>query len=316
MINYILLIVVFIVTMLGCFLYYHSKLKLVNQIDNEINEENIRLQQKKEILQNEIETLQNDVISWKFKLDIAQNDIDEQIAIYKDKKYSIANKELQDSIACLQGIYNEEIKKYNDEYRKTMYEASSELNKLINSKSENLKSIDNKIQEQKSIINAIIADNKRRFEQENNQQFYMLILSDQDKQEIAKLREITPYLRNPEPLNKVIWKVYYEKPYTDLIGRVVGSGAHTGIYKITNIRNNMCYVGQAVNIADRWKTHIKRGIGAEPLVNNKLYPAMLSFGVENFTFEIIEECERSQLNEKEDYWQDYFGAKEFGYSIR
>ena len=197
-----------------------------------------------------------------------------------------------------------------------MYEASSELNKLINSKSENLKSINNKIQEQKSIINAIIADNKRRFEQENKQQFYILVLSDQDKQEIAKLREITPYLRNPEPLNKVIWKVYYEKPYTDLIGRVVGSGAHTGIYKITNVQNNMCYIGQAVNIADRWKTHIKRGIGAEPLVNNKLYPAMLSFGVENFTFEIIEECERSQLNEKEDYWQDYFGAKEFGYSIR
>lgn len=288
----------------------------MNQIDNEINEENIRLQQKKEILQNEIETLQNDVISWKSKLNIAENDIDEQIAIYKERKYDIANKELQDNIAYLQNVYDKEIKKYNDEYRKTMYEASSELNKLINSKSENLKSIDNKIQEQKSIINAIIADNKRRFEQENNQQFYMLVLSDQDKQEITKLREITPYLRNPEPLNKVIWKVYYEKPYTDLIGRVVGSGAHTGIYKITNVQNNMCYIGQAVNIADRWKTHIKRGIGAEPLVNNKLYPAMLSFGVENFTFEIIEECERSQLNEKVDYWQDYFGAKEFGYSIR
>lgn len=49
---------------------------------------------------------------------------------------------------------------------------------------------------------------------------------------------------------------------------------HTGIYKITNIENKMCYVGQAANIADRWKTHIKRGIGAEAPINNKLYPAM------------------------------------------
>lgn len=64
----------------------------------------------------------------------------------------------------------------------------------------------------------------------------------------------------------------------------------------------MCYVGQAANIADRWKTHIKRGLGAEPLVNNKLYPAMIKYGVENFTFEIIEECERNKLNEREDYW--------------
>ena len=87
-------------------------------------------------------------------------------------------------------------------------------------------------------------------------------------------------------------------------------------YKITNIENGMCYVGQAVNIADRWKQHIKRGIGAETPTRNKLYPAMLAFGVENFTFEIVEECEREKLNERELYWQEYFGAKEFGYSIK
>jgi hypothetical protein len=57
------------------------------------------------------------------------------------------------------------------------------------------------------------------------------------------LREITPYLRDQEPLNKVIWKVYYEKPTSDLIGRVIGSGTHTGIYKITNLHNGKCYVG-------------------------------------------------------------------------
>jgi hypothetical protein len=29
---------------------------------------------------------------------------------------------------------------------------------------------------------------------------------------------------------------------------------------------------------------------------------MLSLGVENFTFEIVEECDRTLLNEREDYW--------------
>jgi group I intron endonuclease len=96
----------------------------------------------------------------------------------------------------------------------------------------------------------------------------------------------------------------------------VGAGVHTGIYKITNIKNNMCYVGQAANIAERWRQHIKRGIGAEAPTRNKLYPAMLSFGVENFTFEIVEECSRDSLNDREDYWQDYFHAKDFGYSIK
>ena len=110
--------------------------------------------------------------------------------------------------------------------------------------------------------------------------------------------------------------MYYEKPYTDLVGRVVGSGVHCGIYKITNLQNKRCYIGQSANIAERWRQHIKRGVGAEAATRNKLYTAMKAYGVENFTFEIVEECERSLLNERESYWQDYFKAKEFGYSIR
>ena len=78
----------------------------------------------------------------------------------------------------------------------------------------------------------------------------------------------------------------------------------------------MCYVGQAANLAERWKQHIKRGLGADPITKNKLYPAMKATGVENFSFEVIEECERSKLDEREDYWQDFFKAKEFGYSIK
>jgi group I intron endonuclease len=130
------------------------------------------------------------------------------------------------------------------------------------------------------------------------------------------LREVAKLLRDSEPLNKVIWKVYYENAYTDMVGRILGKQAHTGIYKITNLTNGMCYVGQAANVADRWKQHIKRGIGADPPTRNKLYPAMLAIGVENFSFELIEECSRDELNEKEQFWQEYFKAKEFGYSIK
>jgi hypothetical protein len=62
-------------------------------------------------------------------------------------------------------------------------------------------------------------------------------LSDIDLEEIEKLRAVEPYLRNKEALNKIIWKVFYEKPTTDLIGRVIGNTSQTGIYKITNIDN-------------------------------------------------------------------------------
>ena len=114
-----------------------------------------------------------------------------------------------------------------------------------------LDSLRAQIDELKSKHDAAVEDYKRAQEMKDKQNFYKLQLSDLDIQEIQKLREVEPYLRDTRPLNKVIWSVYYEHPCTDLIGRVVGSGRHTGIYKLTNITNGMTYVGQAVDIANR-----------------------------------------------------------------
>ena len=166
------------------------------------------------------------------------------------------------------------------------------------------------------IADAAVEANKRLKKIEEDANFYKLVLLEDDIEEIQKLNEVSKYLRDPIPLYKVIWKYYYENPYNDLIGRVLGQNKHTGIYKITNQKDGLCYVGQAVDVAERWRQHIKRGLGAETPTRNKLYPAMKQLGVENFTFELIEECNTEKLNEREDFWQDYFHAKDFGYSIK
>ena len=168
----------------------------------------------------------------------------------------------------------------------------------------------------KSTVASAVEIAKHKMEEESAAEFYKLQLPQESLDDIEALRSIESLLHNSEAINKVIWKMYYEKPYTDLIGRVGLTSTVCGIYKITNIENQMTYVGQAVNIADRWKQHIKRGIGADAPTQNKLYPAMKKFGPENFTFEIIEKCSRDKLNEREDYWQEFYKAKEFGYSIK
>lgn len=101
--------------------------------------------------------------------------------------------------------------------------------------------------EQENVDTAVAAA-KRRELMANQKDFYRINLSDEDIAEIKRLREVLPYLRDKTPLNKVIYKVYYEKPLTDMISRVVGTGIHTGIYKITHMDSEKCYVGQAVNI--------------------------------------------------------------------
>jgi len=118
-------------------------------------------------------------------------------------------------------------------------------------------------------------------------------------------------LRNREPLDKVIWKTYYEKPTADLLARIIGTTIKTGIYKITDIETGKIYVGQSVNISDRFKNHIKAGLGIDSS-NNKLYSTMKEHGVENFYFEVLEECERALLNEKEKFWIDFYQSESFG----
>lgn len=205
---------------------------------------------------------------------------------------------------------------YQEEFLKAQADCVSGFETEVKYWNEQLDSLKNEYNKYQKIVEAATAENIRTYEEQEKEKFYQLNIPEKDLEEIKKLREVAKYLRDSEPLNKVIWKVYYENPYTDMVGRILGKEIHTGIYKITNLNNKMCYVGQAVDVAARWKQHIKRGIGAEPPTRNKLYPAMLSVGVENFSFELIEDCPREELNEKEQFWQTYFKAKEFGYSIK
>lgn len=139
-------------------------------------------------------------------------------------------------------------------------------------------------------------------------------MSDTDLNEIKQLRGVATHLRNQEPLNKVIWKTYYEKPFTDLMGRIIGEGTVTGIYRITNIASGKVYIGQSTDIKARLRSHIKRGLGAETPTRNKLYNAMHMVGVENFSYEILEKCKREELNDEERYWINFYSAQEFGYN--
>lgn len=123
------------------------------------------------------------------------------------------------------------------EYLESLEDYAISFQEEIEIKQNELEKINNQLNDLTAKLDSAVEAAKRAEELKANQDFYRLHLSQTDVDEIKRLREVTPYLRDSEPLNKVIWKVYYEKPYTDLIGRVVGTGVRTGIYKITNIEN-------------------------------------------------------------------------------
>ena len=225
-------------------------------------------------------------------------------AIYKTKMDAMKDCFAKDAVRIAQE-HQENVEAFQAQYEATVADFMEKYRQMADN-----------VSAMRAINDAAVEAAKRAEQMKTEKDFYRIQLSEIDVDEIKTLRSIEHLLRDKEPLNKIIWKCYYEKPTTDLIGRVIGAGMHTGIYKITEIETGKCYVGQAANLADRWKQHIKRGVGADTPTRNKLYPAMNAAGPENFTFEVIEECSRSLLDEREDYWQDYFKAKEFGYSIK
>ena len=292
------------------------KLKTVQKLDEDTQSQNENLRAELLELSKEHSSLtakKEEILS---NIATLQKQAEESSNAIYEKSYELANEKMSQAAETMSKKYRDMEEVAKNEYKTILEDCVSSFQQQITAKQNELSEVDKKLSDLTAKLTSAVEAAKRAEELRVKQDFYRLQLSQADIDEIARLREVTPYLRDSEPLNKVIWKVYYEKPYTDLIGRVVGTGVHTGIYKITNIANQMCYIGQAANIADRWKQHIKRGIGAETPTRNKLYPAMLELGVENFTFEIVEEVERSKLNEREDYWQEYFHAKDFGYSIK
>ena len=112
----------------------------------------------------------------------------------------------------------------------------------------------------------------------------------------------------------LIWQTYFQKQLTSLCNSIFGSKVVCGIYKITNQLDNYCYVGQSVDIAKRIAEHVKCGLGIDTPAGNKLYEAMLRDGVQNFSFELLEACPRTELDAKEKEYIAIYDCYNLGYN--
>lgn len=90
-----------------------------------------------------------------------------------------------------------------------------------------------------------------------------------------------------------------------------------GIYKITNLQNNKVYIGQSINIQERWKQH-KSELNCHRHQNDHLQKAWDIYGKDNFKFEIICECSKDELDDKEIFYISEYNSinRDYGYNIQ
>ena len=89
-----------------------------------------------------------------------------------------------------------------------------------------------------------------------------------------------------------------------------------GIYKIENKINGKVYIGQSIHIKKRWYEH-KYQLNSNCHCNTHLQLSWNKYGQDNFTFVVIETCQKDELDDKEMYWIEYYKSYDElnGYNI-
>lgn len=270
------------------------------QIEKEISQEKERLEQ--ELSQKRIE--------YNTQIESQKSEINTLLEDYKMLKTDKILREIADYRAKLEQESQAKLDYQLDIYVQRQLDFED---KVMDFELE-IQNLQKRIEELKSIEASAIEVRKRDALKNDA---YHLHLSDEDKIEIRELRSIAAkFGRIRAVLLKAIYDIYYLPEVKRLVSRVLPEGTTSGIYKITSRVDGRVYIGKSVDIRKRWYTHFKRAAGVETETQNLLYPAMREQGLENFSFEIVEEVDNDSLSAREKYWQDFYKAKEHGFSVR
>lgn len=303
---YIIITVIAVIVAIYC---ATNKIK----IDTATNEANAEIQSKYEKLKTEYQDLKKDS-------DILVNSISQEKQQLEDIRYAVKTS-LENQTEMSQKAYENFWKVLENNYKLKSEEYELLEKQLEDAYASKQLSLLRDAEECKMELDKIRATRTaaieaQRKEKEIKEQlaFYCLTPTNSELDDIRKLERIKPDLHNPRILSMLIWSTYFQKPMTALCNNVLGTTTVTGIYKITNQKDNMCYIGQAVDVATRWKQHAKCGLGIDTPASNKLYKAMIQDGIWNFSWELLEQCPRSDLDEKEKFYINLYQSYEYGYN--
>ena len=285
----------------GGILYYkdHNKKLEINKKQQQYNKE---LLEYKITLEKEIEGIQQ-------KKDDQQRLAQQALELKQQRQ-----KEFETELQNQQLLIQLKVQKAQANCEHQIENIHSDLAKIRQSAQKQKEQLTDKINKLKNSLSAGVEARLREQEKKEKINFYKLSITDADLADVKMLENLKMSFHKPVVLSKLIWTQYFQKQMTELCDRVLGKNIICGIYKITNLLTEQCYIGQSVNIADRWKQHCKCGLGIQASATNVLYNAMQKDGVWNFSFELLEECPRNLLNEKEKFWIQMYQSNNFGFN--
>lgn len=228
--------------------------------------------------------------------------------------------EIEERRIKLNAEYNKQVTQAQNDYVVLHENLKKEKERLI----EEYKIKFDRIEEDKVIIQETLDELRCRQEKtidimkeqekdESELDFHRIEFTTQERSDIELLLEVEKRLHNKDVLRKLIYKTYVEASMNEMFSRL-GIMTEPGIYKIENIKDKRVYIGQSTNVRNRLREHIKSALGISTIANQAVHQAMAEEGLENFTFYLIDDCDRDILNEREKYWIDFYKSNEWGYN--
>ena len=283
-------------------------------INEEIRQLNSEEENKYQKLLIQKESIEQQIFSLKSQYECTAKLAEETADALAKASLEKAMAGVESSMEKLSQKYREAEAHYDSEYQKVMTDLVLDLNKTMEIKRQQIEKLEAERAKLAASIEASIKARVREKEIKEQLDFYCLQVDPLDLSDIQTLEKVKNRLNKPRILSMLIWQTYYQKPMTQLCNDILGTTVITGIYKITNQTTNQVYIGQARDMAARWKEHAKCGLDIDRPAGNKLYQAMMEDGLSNFSWELLEKCSAAELNEKERKYIELYKSAEFGYN--
>ena len=209
---------------------------------------------------------------------------------------------------------------YAEEQKKKSLADHEELMKILGAQaaqmSEQIQTLSNEIEtysaKQAAINEAIL----RQRAIDEQQDFYRVCLAPEAANDVEVLNTARKNLKKPEIIDKIIYDNYVSKPVLEMVKRVLQNSTCSGIYKITCLKTGEIYIGKSTDIKNRWQQHCKTVFNCGTIASSLLHTKMKQHGIENFTFELVEQVPKDQLSEREKFYISFYQSKEVGLNER
>ena len=296
----ILLILCFIFLICSLILFYKANQIKINKNEEQenykqsLNKQIYQLEQEQKILINsqlhKKEEVNQDLLEWQ----------------------EYRKKEIEAYIESQKQLADQTVSTAYESAQKQIQDINNDIQNTRNTALQEKEQIQTEIDKLKASLSAGVEARLREQEKKDKINFYKLSISEADLADVKMLQNLKSSFHKSVVLSKLIWTQYFQKQMTQLCDRVFGKKPISGIYKITDLITEECYIGQSVNIQQRMKQHCKCGLGIEASATNKLYNTMQKDKVWNFSFELLEQCSKELLNEKEKFWIQMYQSNKFG----